>query len=86
VTGCYAQRAPQELAALPGVTWVVGNSHKHQAAEIATLHRPVPDLFRWSNFRVGNPTFATNAKEWATAEIVVGDIFAHTELLAAPGI
>jgi threonylcarbamoyladenosine tRNA methylthiotransferase MtaB len=28
VTGCYAQRAPAELAALPGVTWVVGNSHK----------------------------------------------------------
>jgi len=27
VTGCYAQRAPEELAALPGVTWVVGNSH-----------------------------------------------------------
>src|SRR5579871_5518070 len=27
VTGCYAQRAPQEIAALPGVTWVVGNSH-----------------------------------------------------------
>jgi len=35
VTGCYAQRAPEELAALPGVTWVVGNSHKHQAVEIA---------------------------------------------------
>lgn len=28
VTGCYAQRAPEELAALPGVRWVVGNSHK----------------------------------------------------------
>ncbi len=28
VTGCYAQRAPQELAGLPGVAWVVGNSHK----------------------------------------------------------
>src|SRR5438477_3698299 len=28
VTGCYAQRAPEELAALPGVSWVVGNSHK----------------------------------------------------------
>src|SRR6266849_6020611 len=28
VTGCYAQRAPEELAALEGVTWVVGNSHK----------------------------------------------------------
>jgi len=29
VTGCYAQRAPEEIAALPGVTWVVGNSHKN---------------------------------------------------------
>jgi threonylcarbamoyladenosine tRNA methylthiotransferase MtaB len=28
VTGCYAQRAPEEIAALPGVTLVVGNSHK----------------------------------------------------------
>jgi tRNA A37 methylthiotransferase MiaB len=28
VTGCYAQRAPEELAALAGVNWVVGNSHK----------------------------------------------------------
>jgi threonylcarbamoyladenosine tRNA methylthiotransferase MtaB len=36
VTGCYAQRAPEELAALPGVEWVVGNSHKTQIAEIVT--------------------------------------------------
>ncbi len=28
VTGCYAQRAPEEVAALDGVSWVVGNSHK----------------------------------------------------------
>lgn len=28
VTGCYAQRAPEEIAALPGVEWVVGNSDK----------------------------------------------------------
>jgi len=28
VTGCYAQRAPEEVAELPGVAWVVGNSHK----------------------------------------------------------
>ena len=35
VTGCYAQRAPQEIAALPGVSCVIGNSHKHQLAEIA---------------------------------------------------
>ena len=35
VTGCYAQRAPHELAALPGVHAVVGNSHKALVAEIA---------------------------------------------------
>lgn len=34
VTGCYAQRAPEELAPLPGVEWVVGNSHKAQIADL----------------------------------------------------
>ena len=34
VTGCYAQRAPEELAALPGVDWVVGNSHKPQIPQL----------------------------------------------------
>ena len=36
VTGCYAQRAPEEVAALPGVSLVIGNSHKHQLAEIVS--------------------------------------------------
>jgi threonylcarbamoyladenosine tRNA methylthiotransferase MtaB len=36
VTGCYAQRAPEELAGLPGVEWVVGNSHKTQIADLVT--------------------------------------------------
>jgi len=35
VTGCYAQRAPQELATLSGVAAVVGNSHKALTPEIA---------------------------------------------------
>jgi len=34
VTGCYAQRAPQELAQIEGVTCVVGNSHKEQLVPI----------------------------------------------------
>ena len=34
VTGCYAQRAPQEVATLPGVEWVVGNSHKHHIIDL----------------------------------------------------
>ena len=41
VTGCYAQRAPQELAGLAGVAAVVGNSHKGLAPEIIlNLLRP----------------------------------------------
>ena len=36
VTGCYAQRAPEELAVMPGVEWVVGNSHKTQIADLLT--------------------------------------------------
>src|SRR5262245_9957035 len=35
VTGCYAQRAPAELAALPHVQYVVGNSHKPLVANLA---------------------------------------------------
>src|SRR5262245_52505559 len=35
VTGCYAQRAPQQLADLPGVRYVVGNSHKSMVGELA---------------------------------------------------
>ncbi len=34
VTGCYAQRAPAEIEAMEGVSWVVGNSHKTQIADI----------------------------------------------------
>jgi len=37
VTGCYAQRAPEELVALPQVRYVVGNSHKALVPELA-LH------------------------------------------------
>lgn len=34
VTGCYAQRAPEEIAQLAGVTWVIGNSHKREIADL----------------------------------------------------
>ena len=57
ITGCYAQRAPEELAALDGVNWVVGNSHKGQIAEIlaaspAPYHAEVHigDIFAQNEF------------------------------------
>ena len=73
VTGCYAQRAPQEIAGLEGVSWVVGNSHKHQ---IAALVAPKGDR---DSLGVEDSSRAS-----AHFPILVGDIFAHTELLAAP--
>lgn len=43
VTGCYAQRAPEELAALPGVQVVLGNQEKlHLAAILNDGHSPLP--------------------------------------------
>ena len=38
LTGCYAQRAPEELAALGGVSYVVGNSHQHAIAGLVDHH------------------------------------------------
>ena len=40
VTGCYAQRAPEELAGLPQVRYVVGNSHKPMVADLALESGP----------------------------------------------
>lgn len=111
VTGCYAQRAPEELAGLPGVKWVVGNSHKHRLAEIAAhtaghtensfglgaernfvrlsdLTRPrlvsLKDLPEAESRRQSlfQPPEAESRAHGAG--VFVSDIFAHTELLAAP--
>ncbi len=73
VTGCYAQRAPEELSAIPGVSLVIGNSHKHQLAEY--VRPPVSD----SGF-VPLAHIGVNGGP----NVIVGDIFAHTELTAAP--
>jgi threonylcarbamoyladenosine tRNA methylthiotransferase MtaB len=71
VTGCYAQRAPQEISALPGVNVVVGNSHKHKLAEYVAS----PD----------SSTFVPVTQiRGGESNVIIGDIFAHTELTAAP--
>jgi threonylcarbamoyladenosine tRNA methylthiotransferase MtaB len=107
VTGCYAQRAPEEIAALPGVSLVVGNSHKHQLAEIVSEQNRTSDR----GPRTSDPCFIPLASLASSCEPVdpiaefqpllrcedsevrssrsevqtfVSDIFAHTELLAAP--
>lgn len=73
VTGCYAQRAPEEIAALPGVTHVVGNSHKPEipvllkAMSLAPLSSPSED-----------------PAPYHSAPILSGDIFALSDVLVAP--
>src|SRR5271168_3485482 len=81
VTGCYAQRAPEEVAALPGVSCVVGNSHKHQLAEIVL---PALSEFGRGVSRAAGTAFVPLTSLTAEARLFVSDIFAHTELLAAP--
>jgi threonylcarbamoyladenosine tRNA methylthiotransferase MtaB len=82
VTGCYAQRAPEEIAALPGVSLVIGNSHKHQLAEI-TLQRTSASLEPGADF-FPLARLTENRELRTDNSIFVSDIFAHTELLAAP--
>jgi threonylcarbamoyladenosine tRNA methylthiotransferase MtaB len=47
VTGCYAQRAPEEMAGLPGVSAVVGNSHKALVPQIAVDLMQAKTETRW---------------------------------------
>jgi threonylcarbamoyladenosine tRNA methylthiotransferase MtaB len=84
VTGCYAQRAPEEISALPGVSLVVGNSHKHELADYVSPLANEWDIVRTEGCAVKN--FVPLAKIGALAEsnVIIGDIFAHTELMAAP--
>jgi threonylcarbamoyladenosine tRNA methylthiotransferase MtaB len=81
VTGCYAQRAPEEIAALSGVSLVVGNSHKHRLAEIALSPSTAPA--EHAGF-VPVSDLTENRQLRAKNSIFVSDIFAHTELIAAP--
>jgi threonylcarbamoyladenosine tRNA methylthiotransferase MtaB len=85
VTGCYAQRAPEEIAALDGVSLVIGNSHKHRLAEIAAGNGFVPLGSLANTLQTdGLGNNASDASGSGKAPMVVDDIFAHTELLAAP--
>ena len=91
VTGCYAQRAPQDLSSIEGVSLVVGNSHKHRLGELAAgsgLISPESLAGGLHLEIVGAPHLPSVGRcgneEIPHAPIIVEDIFAHTQLLAAP--
>ena len=104
VTGCYAQRAPQDLSAIEGVSLVVGNSHKHRLGELAAGSGLISPESLIGGPQLGGPHMSVGIcgseetgggphvpavgrsgnDEASHAPILVDDIFAHTELLAAP--
>jgi threonylcarbamoyladenosine tRNA methylthiotransferase MtaB len=82
-TGCYAQRAPEELAAMPGMEWVVGNSHQSDISRL--LARPAnarsePEFV----FPLAQLDPAPPSLERGPAKILTGDIFAMDVMQAAP--
>jgi threonylcarbamoyladenosine tRNA methylthiotransferase MtaB len=93
VTGCYAQRAPEELAALEGVSWVVGNSHKPEIPRLihemthAMTHEMTPVAASGATqgfVLISAIAGATLSFERGPAQILTGDILAQHELLVAP--
>ena len=89
VTGCYAQRAPEDLSSIEGVSLVVGNSHKHRLGELAACNGLIsPESLAGGGKELPGaalvPFSGRSGNEQAHAPILVDDIFAHTELLAAP--
>jgi len=99
VTGCYAQRAPEELAALPGVSWVVGNSHKPQIPQlIEALSTAAPSARSGDSARDFFPAAALHSASIVPfhsfvgtqhvaphlGKILTGNIFDRTEFLSAP--
>jgi threonylcarbamoyladenosine tRNA methylthiotransferase MtaB len=80
VTGCYAQRAPEELATLDGVAWVVGNSHKPEIPNlVGQASRPVHKN-GLAQLQGAQPRLAAPH----AAQILTGDIFAVDTVLVAP--
>jgi threonylcarbamoyladenosine tRNA methylthiotransferase MtaB len=72
VTGCYAQRAPEELAVLPGVYWVVGNSHKVRIPEIVNESLAESNPFYHGQVHIGD-IFAQQDFLSAPVEDAAGD-------------
>ena len=84
-TGCYAQRAPEELSKLPGVAWVVGNSHKPQIPELVEGLTREPFSSRSNDvFPVAALLPMHGPSSQVPARILTGDIFEQNTLLSTP--
>jgi len=85
VTGCYAQRAPEELAALEGVACVVGNSHQAEIPGVVQGMLSAHGTEVARNF-VSLEQLDESSMSLARgpAKILTGDIFAQSAISVAP--
>ena len=84
VTGCYAQRAPEELAALAGVSFVIGNSHQFALSSIISSTAPDPDA---NHARADFIPLTHLASSWHAVQIFRGEAASMKEILvAAPDV
>src|SRR5271165_1487055 len=84
VTGCYAQRAPEELAAFPGVSYVVGNSHKPQIPMLVRSISPASEN-QIVPVDLARPARSTqDIFPHHISPILIGNIFELTDVLVAP--
>ncbi|HVN77721.1 MAG TPA: tRNA (N(6)-L-threonylcarbamoyladenosine(37)-C(2))-methylthiotransferase MtaB [Terriglobia bacterium] len=84
VTGCYAQRAAEELARVAGVTCVIGNSHKEQLVPLVLDHHlkcPSGDqLQRNTSSNIAQHVREKLADSKPSAAVYCSSIFETTEL------
>jgi len=85
LTGCYAQRAPEELAALDGVAFVVGNSHQRNLPAILRQCAPaVPGNSEIHFVPLGRLNEDAMSLARGPAKILTGDMFAETTFQVGP--
>lgn len=87
VTGCYAQRAPQEIARLQGVDAIVGNSHKSLIPEICTGSNDenISETDEMAQYDACTDLVSVSAlMAGKTPRILVDEAFAHAELSSLP--
>jgi threonylcarbamoyladenosine tRNA methylthiotransferase MtaB len=84
VTGCYAQRAPEEIAQLDGVSLVVGNSHQTEIAGVVSRLPRVSESGGEDFLPLSNISRDAMSLARGPAKILTGDIFEQSAVQIAP--
>jgi threonylcarbamoyladenosine tRNA methylthiotransferase MtaB len=84
VTGCYAQRAPEEIASLKLADAIVGNSHKGSVVDIAADLATGLSVDSDTNGANPHDLIPISALTDPSNRVIVDESFAHFELATLP--